>query len=196
MKRSAQKNLFLLRNCLTIRSATPAGRQAKSGDRAGGPGVYNGVGADPGPAALDSMKSLRILALGLIAASASAQETAPAGKVDFVRDIQPIFKASCLKCHGPEKPKAQFRVDSRSHALKGGVAGKAILPGKGADSLLVKLLTSADAEERMPRKAEALTNAQIDLIRIWIDQGADWPDAAAGSGKAETHWAYVKPVRP
>ena len=70
----------------------------------------------------------------------------PPPKVDFVRDIQPIFKASCLKCHGPEKPKAQFRVDSRSHALKGGVAGKAILPGKGADSLLVKLLRAADPD--------------------------------------------------
>jgi mono/diheme cytochrome c family protein len=142
------------------------------------------------------MKSLRILALGLVAASASAQEAPPAGKLDFVRDIQPIFKASCLKCHGPEKPKAQFRVDSRSHAMKGGVAGKAILPGKGADSLLVKLLTSADPEERMPRKAEPLTPAQIEGIRTWIDQGAEWPDAAAGTGKAETHWAYVKPVRP
>jgi mono/diheme cytochrome c family protein len=120
----------------------------------------------------------------------------PPAKVDFVRDIQPIFKASCLKCHGPEKPKAQFRVDSRAHALKGGVSGKAILPGKGGDSLLVKLLTSADPEERMPRKAEPLSKDQIDRIRVWIDQGADWPDVAAGAGKAETHWAYVKPVRP
>jgi hypothetical protein len=120
----------------------------------------------------------------------------PPAKVDFVRDIQPIFKASCLKCHGPEKPKAQFRVDSRSFAMKGGVGGKAILPGKGAESLLIKLLLAADPDERMPRKAEPLPKAQIDLLRTWIDQGADWPDSAAGGGKAETHWAYVKPVRP
>jgi mono/diheme cytochrome c family protein len=152
------------------------------------------------------MKSLRAFALGLLTLTAIAspfaraagdeQDAAPAGKVDFVRDIQPIFKASCLKCHGPEKPKGQFRVDSRPHALKGGVGGKAILPGKGADSLLVKLLLSADAEERMPRKAEALPKAQIDLLRIWIDQGADWPDSAAGAAKTSTHWAYVRPVRP
>ena len=45
----------------------------------------------------------------------------PPAKVDFVRDVQPIFTASCVKCHGAEKPKAQFRLDSRSYALKGGV---------------------------------------------------------------------------
>ena len=120
----------------------------------------------------------------------------PPARVDFVRDIEPLFKASCLKCHGPEKPKGQFRVDSRSFAMKGGVGGKAILPGKGAESLIVKLLLSGDPDERMPRKADPLPKAQVDLVRTWIDQGADWPDGAAGGGKAETHWAYVRPVRP
>ncbi|HLY12411.1 MAG TPA: PSD1 and planctomycete cytochrome C domain-containing protein [Planctomycetota bacterium] len=142
------------------------------------------------------MNYVRLIAFGLLAASASAQDPPPAGKVDFVRDVQPIFRTACFKCHGPEKPKAQFRVDSRSFAMKGGVSGRAILPGKGADSLLIKLLLAGDPEERMPRKAEPLARATIDLLRAWIDQGADWPDAAAGGGKAETHWAYVKPVRP
>jgi len=132
--------------------------------------------------------------LAVLLLSPAPQEPPP--KADFVRDIQPIFKASCLKCHGPEKPKAQFRVDSRAHALKGGVSGKAILPGKGGDSLLVKLLISDDPDERMPRKGAPLTAAQIGLIRAWIDQGAVWPDSAAGAENAGTHWAYVKPVRP
>src|SRR5207249_6441175 len=70
------------------------------------------------------------------------------------RSIQPIFKASCLKCHGPEKPKGQFRLDSKSLAMKGGVAGKAILPGKGAESPLVRMLLLTDPDERMPRKAD------------------------------------------
>jgi len=142
------------------------------------------------------MKSLRILSFGLLACSASAQDASPAAKVDFVRDVLPIFRSSCLKCHGPEKPKGQFRLDSRSPAMKGGVGGKAILPGRSADSPLIKLLVASDPEERMPRKADSLTRAQIDLLKAWIDQGADWPDAAAGVARAETHWAYVKPVRP
>src|SRR5262245_19578811 len=111
------------------------------------------------------MKTL--LAVLLLLPALPEQEPPP--KVDFVRDIAPIFKASCVKCHGAEKPKGQFRVDSRAHALKGGIAGKAIEPGKGADSLLVKLLLSTDPDERMPRKAEPLTPAQIGLVRAWID---------------------------
>lgn len=138
---------------------------------------------------------IRILGLLTLASSVLSFRQAAPDAVDFVRDIQPIFKASCLKCHGPEKPKGQFRLDSRPLALKGGVAGKAILPGNAKDSLLVKLLLDKDDENRMPQKAPALPAAKIDLIRAWIDQGAAWPDAAAGDARVEAHWAYVKPVR-
>src|SRR5689334_21746944 len=126
----------------------------------------------------------------------AVQEGAPAPKVDFVRDVQPIFKASCLECHGARKPKASFRLDSKVHALKGGIGGKAILPGKGAESPLIKLLLSTDPDERMPRKADPLPKAKIDLLRAWIDQGAEWPDSASVDAKVEHHWAYAKPSRP
>src|SRR5215213_4088835 len=45
-------------------------------------------------------------------------------KVDFARDIQPIFERSCLSCHGPQRPKSGFRLDSRESALKGGDNGQ------------------------------------------------------------------------
>src|SRR2546427_536489 len=48
-------------------------------------------------------------------------------RIDFGRDIQPIFEASCFKCHGPEKPKSHFRLDNRAAALKGGENGAARL---------------------------------------------------------------------
>jgi hypothetical protein len=136
-----------------------------------------------------------LLSALVLLAALPAQESAPA-KVDFIRDIQPIFKAACLKCHGAEKPKGQFRLDSRLHAFKGGIAGKAILPGKGSESLLIKLLLESDPEERMPRKAEPLSKAQIDLLRAWIDQGAVWPESASVEAAPIQHWAYVKPSRP
>src|SRR5262245_34793476 len=110
---------------------------------------------------------------GLPALAQGKQDGAPAPKVDFVRDVQPIFKASCVECHGAKKPKASFRLDSKAHALKGGIGGKAILPGKGAESPLIKLLLSTDADERMPRKADPLPKAKIELLRAWIDQGAE-----------------------
>jgi mono/diheme cytochrome c family protein len=136
-----------------------------------------------------------IAALTLFAALQAQQDSA-APRIDFVRDVQPIFKASCLKCHGAEKPKGQFRLDSRLHSLKGGVAGKAILPGKGSESLLIRLLLEKDPEERMPRKADSLPKAQIELLRAWIDQGAVWPEAASVDAAPIQHWAYVKPCRP
>jgi mono/diheme cytochrome c family protein len=136
-----------------------------------------------------------IRTIGLLLAFSLSIAAQDAQKVDFIRDVQPIFTASCLKCHGAEKPKGQFRLDSRSFAMKGGVAGKAILPGNGKESLLIKLLLEKDDENRMPQKAPALAPGKIEILRAWIDQGAVWPDAVAGDAKLEVHWAYRKPVR-
>src|SRR3989454_5790952 len=118
---------------------------------------------------MDAVNLPRLLAGALLLAAlvAAAQES-KSDKVDFARDIEPIFKASCLKCHGPEKPKGQFRLDSKPHAMKGGISGTASVPGKGAASALVKLLLLDDPDERMPRKAGALPKEKIDLIRRWI----------------------------
>src|SRR5690349_22724562 len=61
--------------------------------------------------------------------------------VDFVKDIQPIFAEHCFRCHGPNKQEAQFRLDSKDIALKGGELGVAIVPGKSAESLLVQAVS-------------------------------------------------------
>jgi len=137
-----------------------------------------------------------LLAVALVLAAFRGAAPVQEEKVDFLRDIQPIFKASCHKCHGPEKPKGQFRLDLKAFALKGGISGKAILPGKGSEGPLVRLLLESNEEARMPQKAPPLAREKIDLIRRWIDQGAEWPDSAAGEAKPEKHWAYARPVRP
>src|SRR5690349_6092845 len=36
--------------------------------------------------------------------------------VDFARDVHPILEHSCLRCHGPERPKSRFRLDNRESA--------------------------------------------------------------------------------
>jgi hypothetical protein len=117
-------------------------------------------------------------------------------QVDFSRDIQPLVEKHCGKCHGATKPKGQLRLDAKVPAMKGGVTGPAIVPGKGADSLLVKLLLSADPDERMPAKAPPLPAEAIALLRRWIDEGAAWPDTSGPAVEVKKHWAYVKPVRP
>jgi hypothetical protein len=134
-----------------------------------------------------------VLAAIVLAPSYGADEQ----PVDFARDIQPLLQAHCISCHGPSKARGQLRLDSETLAFKGGLTGKAIVPRKSGESLLVTLLLESDADLRMPQKAAPLPAAQIDLIRRWIDQGAIWPDGpAAAEAKVASHWAYVRPLRP
>jgi len=121
-----------------------------------------------------------------------------AAQVDFSREVQPIFVARCYSCHGDQKQKSDFRLDDRSVALHGGESGKpAVVPGNSAGSALFQRVTSANADDMMPPKGERLSAPEITLLKNWIDQGANWPDALAKpGGKASiSHWAFKAPVK-
>src|SRR5256885_16000609 len=123
--------------------------------------------------------------------------------VDFSREIRPLLEQHCLKCHGPEKQKGGLRFDTKSGALKTTESGeKAIVPGHAGESRLIKLVSSKDDAERMPSKGEPLSAAQIDLLKRWINAGADWPDAGTSAGAVarsemvvtdedRKHWSYL-----
>src|SRR4051812_27844185 len=115
---------------------------------------------------------------------------------DYNRDIQPILSATCYDCHGPKKQKGGLRLDAKAAAMAGGTSGVSIVPGKGADSLLVRRIKGLGDEDRMPLKHDPLPAAQTELIVRWIDQGAAWPDDGAASVAATKHWSFVKPTRP
>lgn len=119
-------------------------------------------------------------------------------KVDFAKELQPLFAERCYGCHGEKKTEAGFRADNLADLLKGGEHGPAILPGKSAESILVQVLADTHAEiPRMPRKKEKLTEKQIALVRKWIDQGAEWPQGEkSGYSANANHWAFKSPVRP
>jgi hypothetical protein len=114
--------------------------------------------------------------------------TAAAGRGDatpvrFGRDILPILSANCFQCHGPDERarKAKLRLDTHEGALA------VVVPGKGADSELVRRINAAGDKVMPPRRTNrTLTAEQKDILRRWIDEGAAW-------GK---HWAYEIPVRP
>ena len=112
---------------------------------------------------------------------------------DFDREIRPLLKERCVECHGPEKQKADLRLDAKPNVFKGGESGAAIIAAKSADSPLFKRIT-ASGDERMPPKGEPLTAAQISNIKAWIDAGAVWPenaeDKAATVDERVKHWAY------
>ena len=135
-----------------------------------------------------------ILALALLAGTGKAAQST---KIDFAKDIRPIFESRCHSCHGAEKQKGGLRLDAKNPALAGGDDGKAIIPGNSAHSLLVKKIASGDPEKVMPPKGERLTKAEITRIRQWIDQGAHWPSDDAQVARVESdHWAFQKITRP
>ncbi|MDX2046069.1 MAG: DUF1553 domain-containing protein [Chitinophagaceae bacterium] len=115
--------------------------------------------------------------------------TFKSGRVDYNTQVKPIFNKKCIACHGGVKKKANFSLLFRSEALDTTESGKpAIIPGDPDHSELIKRITSADPEERMPYKEHALSEEEISILRQWIKEGAKWGD----------HWAYVavKPVEP
>ncbi|MFN0068059.1 MAG: DUF1549 domain-containing protein [Limisphaerales bacterium] len=120
---------------------------------------------------------------------------AAARPVDFAADIRPIFEAKCFSCHGPEKQKSGFRLDVKSAALAGGEHGRAIVPGRSAESPLIHFTARLVADMEMPPKGEPLSAEEIGLLRAWIDQGAIWPDGLDTPGVQDRrdHWAF-KPL--
>ncbi len=119
-------------------------------------------------------------------------------KVDFVKDVQPIFAAKCLECHGAKKQESAYRLDHKPSALRGGDLGRSIVPGKSSESSLIRYVAGLDPDIKMPPEGDRLTAEQIAVLRAWIDQGAEWPESASIElkSKGADHWAFKSPVRP
>ncbi len=122
-------------------------------------------------------------------------------QVNFTRDIKPLFDAHCVSCHGTKKAAGQLRLDNKVAAMKGGISGAIILPHNSKASILLARVTGSDGQAKMPMGGEPLKLEQIELLRLWIEQGAVGPtndEAQISNLKSEipTHWAYKKPMRP
>lgn len=117
---------------------------------------------------------------------------ADAAEVDFNRDVWPILQARCAGCHGAEEREGGLRFQSRQDLLNRNDSGEpAIVAGDPAQSELIHRVT-ADESERMPPEGMALSTEQIEILKTWIAQGAEWPLTEA----RPTHWSYEVPVRP
>src|SRR5262245_22717493 len=95
------------------------------------------------------MAPLAALLLLIPAADPARLPPPSARMVDFVADVRPLFVKHCYACHGPNKQKSGFRLDAKADALKGGDLGQAIVPGKSADSPLVRSVAGT-GEPAMP----------------------------------------------
>ncbi len=142
-----------------------------------------------------TLRGLSSWLLAAVATTSLAAATEPA-QVDFVATVQPLLAEHCYQCHGPDKQEGGLRLDVRERALKGGDSGPLLVASQSKASEIVRRITSADADERMPPAAantKSLTTAAIEAIRQWIDQGAVWRDAGAAKSN---HWAFQPIARP
>ena len=136
------------------------------------------------------------LAAALVAhTSAAAQAPVPAAArpIDFNWDVRPILSENCFSCHGPDAKarRAGLRLDTAEGAyaaLTGRLPRHAIVPGQPGASELIRRVTATSAALRMPPAAsnKTLTPEQIEILRQWIAQGAQY----------KPHWAFITPRRP
>jgi mono/diheme cytochrome c family protein len=124
-------------------------------------------------------------------APSTASATASGQRLSFNRDVRPILADNCYSCHGPDRNRRQagLRLD-REESAKGALASgrAAIVPGSPERSVLYQRVTDSDEQKRMPHVSSGksrLSDAQIQLLRSWIEQGAEW----------QPHWSYIPPAR-
>src|SRR5580700_4403594 len=114
-------------------------------------------------------------------------------KIDFSRDVQPIFESRCQVCHGAQQQMAGLRLDSGDAILKGSTNGAVIQPGNRLGSKLMQRVSSRRKGFTMPPVGEPLSPELIATLGAWIDQGAHVPasiPAAVAAHPKSTHWAF------
>jgi len=111
-------------------------------------------------------------------------------KIDFDLHIRPLIADRCFKCHGPDENarKSDLRLDTPQGAFAKLSDHYAIVPGKPLESELYRRITASDPDEKMPKSGSGLSlfDYEIQMIRRWIEQGAEW----------KTHWSFTKPENP
>ncbi len=132
---------------------------------------------------------MRKLALHFLTASALVRFSASA-EVDFKKEIAPILQKSCVECHGPNKQKADLRLDTKEAAMKGSKTGPVIIAGDAEKSEVIRRITLPKGhDDIMPSKGDPLTKEQTDLFKNWIKEGAKWPDDFAIKAGEESQTA-------
>ena len=144
-------------------------------------------------------------ASGVAERQAARSVESPSDSPLFERDVQPILKAHCFKCHGLEARQASLDLRTRWLMLRGGDRGPALVPGDTENSLLFQQVSG----RKMPPESELpLTESQIDTIGRWIEAGAPVARPYRGFSSVEApqvtaedraFWAFQKlrhPVLP
>ncbi|WP_339731123.1 PSD1 and planctomycete cytochrome C domain-containing protein [uncultured Gimesia sp.] len=141
-----------------------------------------------------TIRSTSVFGLGFLALFIAPPLPA-ADKVDYLKEIKPIFAEKCFACHSALKQEAELRLETRELMLDGGDSGTVLNPGKPDQSLLhERIIAKADEQMPPPEAGSRLTDHEIALIKAWITQGAITPKEEI-PGSPKEHWSFQPPVK-
>ena len=120
--------------------------------------------------------------------SACADETL------FREQVAPLLIDRCLSCHNEERTEGGLSLTTAESSFAGGDSGEAIVQGDSESSYLVERILPVDGKAEMPEGQPPLEDAQIALIRQWIDQGAEWPQDLVL--ELPTWWSFESLEKP
>lgn len=118
-------------------------------------------------------------------------------KPSFAHQVAPILERHCVRCHNEEDHKGGLSLVSEVTLRKGGDNGAAVILKNAADSLLIQYVEGDKPE--MPKNAPPLSRGQVDILRRWIEAGAEWPAGTTLKDKqfeGQTWWSLQPLARP
>ncbi len=134
---------------------------------------------------------MKFVLISLMLAPLSSAIAAP----DYEKDIKPLFKSHCVSCHGAVKQKSGLRLDAGVLIAKVG-KHPVIVAGESKRSALLERVLTDDEDERMPPEGKRLTAEQVELLRQWIDGGAEYPKNEVIPKMPSEHWSFQPVQRP
>ena len=106
--------------------------------------------------------------------------------IDYSTQVKPIINKKCIGCHGGVKKNGGISFLFREELITAGESGRmAVVPGQPQQSEIIRRITHADPELRMPLEGDALSEEEVKILTQWVKEGAQWGE----------HWAY-QPIKP
>ncbi|RYD70230.1 MAG: DUF1549 domain-containing protein, partial [Verrucomicrobiaceae bacterium] len=141
-----------------------------------------------------------LFAAVVLGASVSARAIPPQEAEFFEKQVRPVLAEHCYRCHGPEKQKADLRLDSKAAILKGSDVGPVVVPGKPDESSLI-LSIRHEGDSKMPEREDKLPEEKISALAEWVRRGMPWPEdngPALSSQQiaVQKHWSFQPVKRP
>jgi hypothetical protein len=136
---------------------------------------------------------LLTILVALLAITSICYEAVGKPAVDFARDVAPLLERHCIRCHQPANDKSKFSLATFADLA----ANEYVVPGDPDASYLIELVTSVEGQPAaMPKEGSPLSDDEIDILRTWIADGAQWPDdfVVREKSKADRTWWSLQPL--